>query len=847
MSDRGSFPALERLKRETEGVNALIEAAPPLVGQGLSWLFEIEYLERKSEVLAERDRIRERFVNGRKRIESTYGTVVTRALRRRADGNPPRLDPARLEAELDDARAAIRELSRDLDEEYLTRAERRELASLTSDIVDAREYARTKRAFDETRPEIAAEIEAFDERFEPYADGEQYMTTSDETYLIEQSRVVWGRVTDLARELRLHVLPDEDADWLAERKTRFSELVDTLPAYNEQYVAREREQYADLFETAHGPLNERQQRAVVRDDRRNLVDASAGTGKTLTLTYRFLYLLKKGVPVDEIAAITYTSDAAEEMKRRIAGAADVRESDLNIATIHSFALSLYGETTTGDGEISLGAVRETLIETFFEGATADLSAAEVGTDYPEQYATFREAFAEFRRIDADREYVADHKPHGTDWESFVRGKFGEFVGKARTFDRSPSEITATVDGSNPLQAAFATAGAALVAAYEDRVAATERPLDFDDMVASATRVVREYPEEFASRYSHVLVDEFQDVSESTLRFVESFLDRGSETHLFAVGDDWQSIFGFTGSNVRLFTEYEERFADVTYTQLAINYRCPPAVVDAGTELMANSDAPQNEKRVRAHSEVESTPELHTLSGLYDARVATYIADRVERALDEGYDYDEVMVLSRNDEGSDYMRDLRRELADRDVPHRRPGRDYLPEEYVDGLSEPVEYEGGDATFADGPDEGTRVPMVLTQSIHASKGTEAPVVFLLHAADDEPDGIPIDQRTDDLIAPATAITADHVPEERRLFYVALTRTEDRFVAVAPDGRVSRYLDDIADHVTRVERTVSEVVGKCTWFESDPDRGPVRGFLQCNGASVKVVAWPNEHPPT
>ena len=858
MPDRGTFPALERLKAETEGLDVLVEVAPPGVAAALEYVFDLDYVERRETLLERREEVRETYQHHRQRIERTYGSDVVRASARREDGDRPRFDPARMETELDDASAAVETLYDEVDEDYLTRAERRQMAALETNVREAREYVRNVAEFDRRRERLAGAIERFDARFEPYAGAERYMISSDHEALVERSHEIWHGLADVARELVLPILPDADAAWLAERKTRFGELVDYLPDYNEEFVAGERERYADLLVTDHGPLNDQQQKAVVRDDRRNLVDASAGTGKTLTLTYRFVYLLEKGVPASDIVAITYTTDAAAEMKRRIAEAAGVQPDDLNVSTIHAFANRIYHEARGGGGG-ELGAERERLVDSFHAAASRGHDAERAAVEFPDCYAAFKRGYDEFLAVEGDHGaddeggYIAAHKRFDESREAFVRRKLEAFVEEARTFDRSAEEIRGRLDGTDEVRDAFGEAGAALVAAYGRVVEREDAPTDFDDMVYTATEVVQSNPERFGDRFSHVLVDEFQDVTDATLTFVESFMGGESETHLFCVGDDWQSIYGFSGSNVRYFTEYEERFEDVTYTQLQVNYRCPPAVVDAGAELMARSAAPQNEKAVRAFGDLDTTPTLHTMDVLYEPRVVGYVADVVESALAER-PLEDVMVLSRNDAKSAYMQRLREELERREIPHRRPKfvRDYLPEDYRESLPYPVTFDRQEFAEYDvppgeeAPESG--LPLVTLQSVHASKGTEAPVVVLLHAVDDDPHGIPIEERADVVLDPARDVTADHVPEERRLFYVALTRTEEEFHAVARSGEVSRYVRDVEDWFQRVEVPApEELVGTCTQFSPPRYEGmPVKATLDCGGFEVSLVSWPNQDPP-
>lgn len=847
MSDRETYAAMERLKKEADGLDALIEFVP----KGLEWAieqtFEMDYLNRKREIQEQRDKYRQKFTKGRERIESTYGTAVNRALNRRFDGDEPTIDLNRLNSDLDDAKKALDNLKKDLDTDYLKFREKRTLQELQEDIFDAREYARTKIQFDISKSEIIPEIEAFEERFEPYERRNKYMISSDQEYLSAQSKRVWRLLSDVAAELPLHVLPDNDAAWLGEEKSRFNGFADAIPQYNQHFVDDERSEYVDVLTSEHGKLNESQQKAVIRNDRRNLVDASAGTGKTLTLTHRYLYLLEKGVQPERIVAITYMGDAAEEMKSRIANEAGLRESQLNISTIHSFARNIAMEASpTGGSGQDIGDARSELVNLYFDAAVQQEKPEP--NEFPHLYEKFNKSFHDFLHRDRQSNYIEEQKPYNKQKNEYIRDKLEKFVKKARTFELSPETIRSNLDSSNAVAYKFGEAGSYLVAAYEQIVERESAPTDFDDMVQTAREIVKENPEEFGRRYDHILVDEYQDVSESTLGFVDALVEANDETHLFCVGDDWQSIMGFTGSNVRYFTEFEDKYDDVTYTSLKVNYRCPPKVVEAGSELIKKSEAPQNSKKVEAHADPEDfegqeTMQLHLLEDLYQQRAAAYAANLVEEALDQDYDYDEIMILSRNDEKSGYMRDIRKELKKRNIPHMRPKWDYIPESFKNSFDQEIIYNSdGEAKFKD-TDESP--PLITIQSAHSSKGTEAPVVIFLHAVGNTPDGIPIEERTDELLDPAIDITSEHIPEERRLFYVALTRAEEVFHAITKPGSESQFVRDIEYYFTKIRSSV-EICGECTFIKPPREKNhPYNITLDCGSFEAELVGWPNGTP--
>lgn len=852
MSREHTFPKFEQLKQETDKLYLVFEVAPLWLEKLIEYVYQVDYRERKREILEHRGQVREQFSNDVHKIESTYGTAVNRALRRRKDGEWPSLEISRLETDLADAKTAIEELRDDLENEYLTAHERQRLQGLEQDILNAREYARTKKEFDQKKPEIQEEIRAFDDRFEPYEDRNRFMISSDEKYLIEQSTNIWRQLSDLSRELKLHILPDEDVDWLGKQKSRFSSLANALPEYNEAFVENELEEYERALTSNHGELNKRQKKAVIRNDRKNLVDASAGTGKTLTLTHRFLYLLEKGVFPEKIVAITYMNDAADEMENRISEKMNISDDNLNISTIHGFALKICMEAAETDSMgIKLGEARDDLVEEYFEAALNNETPA--NNEFPEIYNQFYQAFQQFQALDQEDEYVEKVKSYYETWEEFVNEKLEKFIERAQIFDLAPSEIRSNLDESHSVSYEFGRAGSFLVEAYESIVAKESTPTDFVDMIRTARRIVEENPEKFGQRYNHILVDEYQDMSESTLGFIEALANAGDDTHLFVVGDDWQSIMGFAGSNIHYFTDFDELYDDVTETALKWNYRNPPRIVDAGRDLIAKSQAKQNEKPVKAKENRDEVPDdqtmqLHLLEGIYDSRVAAYTADRIEQAVSDGYDYNDIMILSRNDANSKYMHKLRKELEMREIPHTRPGynRDYLPKSKEESLDYEITFEKGDVKLANQENSQGEIPIVNLQSTHSAKGTEAPIVIFLHAVGHHPDGIPIEQHVEQLLQPATEVKSKHIPEERRLFYVALTRAEEEFQVIAKREGLSQFVDDIGDYFS-VTYSNPEICGTCTNVQPPQHaKQPYKATLDCGSFEADLVAWADNNPP-
>jgi superfamily I DNA/RNA helicase len=797
--------ALEKHKLDAEGVDQLIELFPDGFDRILAWLVRSGYLEKRREITRKMNSEMDTCQEELNRVEGKHGSMVQRILNARYNRSEPQIDLETTAYELDVANETVSELRKDLDSDYLPARERRWLSRIKNGIADAVEYVAQLRAFTEHRRTIDPTIDAFEERFEPYDQGENYMTTPDQKFLKPGCSKIHHQLTTLHDEVRLELLPEEMTEWAKEEKARFTGISEILEDYNETFVKHEYKRYRHLFETDHGLLNEEQQKAIVRNDMHNLVDASAGTGKTLTLTYRFLYLCRRGVPPDDIMAITFTRDAAEKMKDSIDDVLDGVDPDrLNISTCHSLAYGIVEDSVGGyTNDNDYTNIYKRYVKGFF------------GTDdvIQERHADEINTFKQYHNSLINDTDVYNRKPGKQSRQKFLRDQYTKFLKNARNDDQTPTEIQDRLTEDKRVQYLFGRAACVILAAFLDYAESSEEPVDFFDMVKSATRIRQENPDHFGGQYRHILFDEFQDVTESDLRFIETFLQAPGETRLFAVGDDWQSIYGFRGSDPRYFLEFDERFEGVKNTQLAINYRCPPAVVEAGVELMDNCESDQNEKAVEAFDDRETVPVIHKLKGIYKSRIPGDVVNLVEDALSESdMNSTDVMVLSRNTTGVQYIHSIRSGLAERGIP------------------------------VDSSDDGDDPNGVRVQTIHTSKGTESECVILVNATDITRNGLPASEKENELIKPATTNRVHHYAEERRLFYVALTRTKNQFHVVTHANQVSRYLNDITDFcdeklsvVTTVEGTVSQ------WDDPGANaRKPITAILRCDEYDVNIKSW-------
>jgi DNA helicase-4 len=419
-------------------------------------------------------------------------------------------------------------------------------------------------------------------------------------------------------------------------------------------------------------------------------------------------------------------------------------------------------------------------------------------------------------------------------EGWIKRQFRSFIENAKRFDVKPGEIKTSLSESNPRQYHFGCCGIYLLQQYVKYLMANGL-VDYTDMIHDAVDLIQKYPEEYKTRYDHILVDEFQDIGKGKLELIQE-LTGPDAAKLFVVGDDWQSIFSFQGAVVEYFTEFEEYFGTPVRTDLTANFRSPRQIVEAGNHLIENNSA-QLDKHVTSQRDRETTPYVHTLQGYnfpdYVRRVRRYTLSLVQQYQADGADPSEIMILCRFDDAVPYLDEIKNGLQSQNIP------------YV-GKSD--QYRGPDGQADDG---------MAVYSLYQAKGREAKHVILVHAAEG-PYGLPPNSRENELVDPVQPMQLGGLEEERRAFYVAVTRAETTLDLLTRAGRESLFLGEIADFTERVDAGRVEPldeVGEYMTVEVKVEelrdawtKQHQRGtFADRYGGSALFVSWESNDPPT
>ena len=277
-------------------------------------------------------------------------------------------------------------------------------------------------------------------------------------------------------------------------------------------------------------------------------------------------------------------------------------------------------------------------------------------------------------------------------------------------------------------------------------------LDFNDLISTTISLFKNQADivhQFQGKYKYILVDEFQDVNNLQVEMIKLLLTEN--TQLFCVGDDWQSIYGFRGSNVSYIVEFEKHFKNSKTIKLNLNYRSTQNIVGASNEVIKNNKF-KVEKEVSASKRSEH--KIVIFAGSQEEENVNFCVNKVRELLDDGLKNDDILFLYRRSK----------------------------------MFNPY--------FQKFKNEGIRVQ---GKTIHASKGLEAKVVFIIGLTEGS-GGFP-DVWLEDRIFQVIK-KADHdllIEEERRLFYVAITRAKDKLFLITEKGNESSFLKEIPESFT------------------------------------------------
>lgn len=297
--------------------------------------------------------------------------------------------------------------------------------------------------------------------------------------------------------------------------------------------------------------------------------------------------------------------------------------------------------------------------------------------------------------------------------------------------------------------------------YEQHLTANAE-IDFEDMINRAIAYVK--TGKFTSQWRYIMVDEFQDISEPRARLVKALRDNNKGCSIFAVGDDWQAIYRFSGADLSLTTEFSNYFGVTTQSELDQTFRFNNQIGKVATDFISKNPA-QIYKTIKSLKQVK-VPAVSLLKR--DCRQINSSNTTIIEEMENGAIDDVLAAIS--------------------AKVCKPVSVYLLARFWFLLPSKIDLQRLNAQYP--------LLNIESQSFHASKGKEADFVIIIGMKKGV-HGFPSEKVTPALFDALLAKkeTFEHA-EERRLFYVALTRAKDRVYIIADMTESNDFVKELID---------------------------------------------------
>jgi len=347
-----------------------------------------------------------------------------------------------------------------------------------------------------------------------------------------------------------------------------------------------------------GSLNSRQREAVVHEGGPLVVFAGAGSGKTRVITFRIAHLIAThDVAPWRILAVTFTNKAAGEMRERLLGLLGEQGAAVQVGTFHATCARLLRR----HGE-SLGLSKDFTI-------------------YDDQ-----DQLALVKRVLRDL---------GLDEKRYQPKALAGRINRAKQEVQGPADIETPDTWSEVVRRVYTT--------YEERLQQANA-LDFGDLIYRTVRALEaddSFRDAVVGRFSHVLVDEFQDTNHAQFRLVQ-LLSEGHR-NLCVVGDDDQSIYRWRGADRRNILDFRASFPDATLVKLEQNYRSTQRILRAANAVIARNTDREPKELWTDNQEGDAILVVRTMDERDEARL---VLRGVRELLSQGHSLSDVAVFYR---------------------------------------------------------------------------------------------------------------------------------------------------------------------------------------------------------
>ena len=332
-------------------------------------------------------------------------------------------------------------------------------------------------------------------------------------------------------------------------------------------------------------LNDQQKEAVFQTEGPVLILAGAGSGKTRALTHRIAYLIKeKKIRPDNILAVTFTNKAAQVMSNRITQLlmtnpkSEIRNpkqaANSNVSNLENSDLDFISKFDIRASDLMKSSLP--WLGTFHSICVKILRREAQNLGISSKFAIFDEndALRAIKRAMRILE-IPEKKYNPRAVRSYISGAKGELIG-ARDYQNFAHDH-------------FQKIVARVYLEYE-KILSGSQALDFDDLLFKTAELFQKNPEileKYQNRFRYILIDEYQDTNHAQYMFAKLLAQK--HRNIFAIGDDWQSIYSFRGAKFQNILDFKKDYPEAKTIYLEENYRSTQSILDAAQGMIKNNE------------------------------------------------------------------------------------------------------------------------------------------------------------------------------------------------------------------------------------------------------------------
>ena len=554
------------------------------------------------------------------------------------------------------------------------------------------------------------------------------------------------------------------------------------------YNKDEIEEFKNLYNPVENKtLDDEQISSIVSNSHNTLVIASAGSGKTTTIIGKIKYLiLKYNVLPEEILVLSFTNASAKEMKSRITKELNL---EINASTFHKLGLEIIKKTSeylpniyTDSSEVLILNIvnkllnnceylvnfidyfcEENKVQTFLYAFSVSFQYDEVNNEF---YLISYDVFITFKKeknkihfknslIDLyneltylnvklklrDYNYIWKLLNISTNMAYNIITYFLTLISLVKSNSLSNVEFSKRYDKT--ISSLFIP----VITSYNEYLK-DNNMIDFNDMINLSTKLIEE--NKYIHNYKYVIVDEYQDISIARYNLLKTMRDQ-KDYDLFCVGDDFQSIYRFSGSQINLITNFEDFWGETMVGKISRTYRFSDTLAKISSSFVMKNPSQLRKNIIGLPSDIFPLEMIYSI-------------EELKSVLNSLPLYSIVYFLGRYNNDLDIIRS-------------------------DNSFSIVYNNEMEIIYS------KRIDLVITYlTIHKSKGLQSDYVFILN---NRADGSSFPSKIkDDEIVYTLLDNTDEYPysEERRLFYVGLTRSKKKTYLLVDKNSESIFIEEL-----------------------------------------------------